>query len=94
MNPSAKQIAKWEAIRAKGERRFILFWGILVFGSISFVAAVALDFLMRRYDKPLWSWLLDFALDLVIVSLIGGVIYGWVIWRFMEWRYARYIRRV
>jgi energy-coupling factor transporter transmembrane protein EcfT len=87
MTQAEKQ--KWEAIRAKGQARYILIEGVLrrgiLSGAIITFALFTVGATTHIYTMPVWVGLTLF----IILSLFFGVCFGALFWHFEEGNYQK-----
>jgi hypothetical protein len=73
---------KWKSMRTKGMAHFILINGVVKMGGALFlVVSVAGNILLRR------QWLAEELVSEATVCLIGGLVFGIVLWLINEMRY-------
>ena len=82
------QVAKWEKTRARGRTRFIVVYGVLLWG-LSTAALMTLVFAVQGQD----DWLLRGLFIFVLFPLIGGPMFGLFLWWWTERRYSRAVDR-
>ena len=78
-----KQRAKWGQTRAKGVWRFVLLYGVLLWGGLMIVARSVIDFF---FSGPRF---LDNLGITVTVSLAAGFVFGWAMWLIGEHKYRK-----
>jgi hypothetical protein len=81
------QAARWESVRRRGRRRFILVEGVLIWGVSGGVLTAIVTHLLGS-PGPLWGGL---AINLVLFPL-GGIGFGKKMWTHGERRYAAWRR--
>ena len=69
-------LLQWLAWSNATEARFILIWGVLAWGG-GMTAWNLTDILQH---PPIWNELI-----LIGVLLLGGFVFGWLMWRFKKW---------
>lgn len=79
---SSKEALLWGRIRSKGKSRFLLIYGVLLFGG----GYCLLDVLISAVLRPEIS-LADYFLFTAAGGVVGGLIFGYLNWRILEWRY-------
>jgi len=82
--PNAVQRERWERMKAKGKKSFVLRVGVLQFGGFMFLAMTLLDF-MQKPAFPRQP--IDYFVQIVIGLLIwpaGGYLFGHFMWRYYE----------
>jgi hypothetical protein len=92
--PTPKQLARWEKIRAQGKWRFVLFWGVFRFGMPFFVISAIFDYPFGYPGAPPWVRLADAALSFIGCSVAGGGGWGFYMWHWCEASYLRRLSRV
>lgn len=76
----------WETIRQKGKKRFILFTGILLWGVPMFVIMT----FFKSHTELNWNWpSFFFILGQLTTWTLGGILYGWFLWKILEKRFQR-----
>ena len=90
-----KHKARWEKIRAKGKRKFILIYGGVMFGLIGTgivgqIFMIAIKFVTNDYNFSFFDK--QFQFDLIpklISSFPVGCLWGWIIWKTTERNYLK-----
>jgi hypothetical protein len=77
-----KQRSKWEKIRAKGKWRFVMLYGVLCFGMLSFVLGGLFGYFFFQSGFDLKRLLPE-----VMGFLVMGFFWGWMMWRINENKY-------
>ena len=83
---------QWEKVRLKGLGRFILKYGILKFALPSVIVTNAvLFYLDHGFDIDYLKHFLtaQCILFLIFSILISGLIFGWFVWNFIEYKYRK-----
>ena len=88
-----KELARWEKVRARGKRRFVLLWGVAAFGGLMFLFTAAADFPSEFSGMPFWFRLADFLTTFVIMGPLLGAVWGLLFWYCMEKRYLKHVRK-
>jgi hypothetical protein len=83
---SRKQMTSWERYRRHGRFRFILIYGVLLWGSLSALIWMGLTWLRAGYGY-LAVVLSSQPLVLPFAFVLGGLIFGFLVWEFNEIRY-------
>ena len=84
--PSEKNIKAWEATRAKGKWHFILIKGVLIWGGLMFLGMGLLYPYLRHSTRAFTLHML--AIN-AVVYLIGGFVFGALVWLLAERNYAK-----
>jgi hypothetical protein len=79
---SAEEREQWEGWRRKGPARFILFYGVVLFGAGFTIAA-----LVNANRQGILTWRVG--LGGVVIWLGAGAFFGWVLWLLKEREYHR-----
>ena len=80
-----KEAARWARARSRGRLRFILVYGVLLFGGIWLVLwaatllTVSEEYFARAFSQPL--------------SLVGAVALGGAAWGFLVWEFCEFLFR-
>ncbi|MBD0380182.1 hypothetical protein [Paenibacillus sedimenti] len=86
-----KQRSKWEKLRAKGKKNFIIFNGVIGWGVPT---AILFTFLMSFMENYSIRFNQDF-FELLIISIvlfpIGGILFGLWVWGWTEKLYRKHI---
>ena len=90
--PTQRQLARWGRIRAGGRTRFVLIWGVLVFGIGLYLLSDGLWYLLNP-DGNLFNssqhWLKVEA-SAFVLHLVGGVLFGLLVWWYSEREYVKH----
>lgn len=78
-----KQRAIWEQTRAKGMWRFVLLYGVLLWGGLMILIRLAFDFF---FSGP--RLLVNLMIHVPILA-VTGFIFGLVLWRIGENKYRK-----
>ena len=86
---SGKSLEKWKSTRAKGAWNFILFRGVLGWGGLMFVIMGVVFPLIEHTPRALTprGLAISFA-----ICLIGGLLWGALVWLCMEWIFRKQLR--
>jgi len=80
----------WSENHKRGKRTYIIYDGILGFGLTMAVIMTLADLLFR---ETTWGdFLTQVGLNFALWP-IGGMIYGWFMWKYMEGRYQKRLER-
>jgi hypothetical protein len=79
----SKFTKRWGLIREKGKARYILVYGVLFWG---IPMLVFMSFITNPFTNGLFS---AAALIHCIVWLIGGLVYGFVMWHYSEYKFTK-----
>ncbi|MDQ2868123.1 MAG: hypothetical protein M3R59_06920 [Verrucomicrobiota bacterium] len=83
-----RSLQRWESLRQKGKRKFIVQNGLLAWGLPMFIF---MTFVFGRSQKyPLTPTLI---LLHASIWALAGVGYGWIVWTFTEKKYQEFVRR-
>ncbi len=83
-----KDLKNWELLRQKGKKRFILITGVLSYGVPMFVV---MTFLVNRDQGHLPP---EVRIGiLLVIWLLGGAAFGWVMWKLNEGRYQKFLAK-
>ena len=89
--PVEQNMQRWETLRSKGMPSFILRYGVLGWGLTTGILFLLYVWSPLSTEPEPFSWLL---MVRVLVSFpIGGIVWGYVMWLFSEWRYQWSQRR-
>jgi len=80
--------AKWESVKSKGKKRFILVDGVLYWGLPMFVL---MTFILNQ--KPERSHPEVFIVISAFIWVFSGALYGWMMWKVVEWQYRKYLKK-
>jgi hypothetical protein len=84
MFPSKEQrIQRWSVTRKKGMGHFILLHGVIRWGVSSAVLFLLINLLIRRIFSLGVDLASDWPLAFVLFP-VGGVLWGWSVWRMFE----------
>jgi hypothetical protein len=75
---------KWADIRARGSRRFIFLAGVLGWGLPVAILWAALTSRMASVEE-----FVTFLIPAIVLFPIGGYVWGLLMWKWMELRFAR-----
>ena len=81
--------AKWERMRARGRRHYILVYGVLVWGLGTGLLGSALHWIEGWPSFHFWP---DFFVNLIVFAL-AGMLFGYWTWRVNESLYWGDVRR-
>ena len=84
-NDMPKNLQRWEKVRQKGQAKFIVQYGIFVWGLLMFVL---MTFLVSRRHYPLTAVVI---LASACSWAVAGAIVGWFVWRISEKRYQKFL---
>ena len=82
-----KDLRRWEEMRKKGKRNFVLVNGLLAWGLPMF--AVMTFFLNKKSERPLTAGLIAIS---AVLWAIGGLCFGLTIWTISERKYQKHLR--
>ena len=77
-----KQRANWERTRSKGMWRFVLLYGVVLFGGLMIV-------LMSVFNMMLGTFAYINLFYTVPIYLLGGFVFGLAVWFVGEYMYGR-----
>jgi hypothetical protein len=83
---SRRQMASWERLRRHGRFRFVLLYGVILFGGLSTVVLMASRWFSGGYEYFEMTFL-SRPLTVVLAGVLGGVAFGFLVWEFNEIRY-------
>jgi hypothetical protein len=83
-----KWAEKWSKTRQMGKRKFVIIYGLLLFGGLYAIMSLALDELFPQEN----SWL-DRPIHAYIFFVFMGLLFGILNWYFAEKRYAKYLKK-
>jgi hypothetical protein len=86
--PNPAQQERWQQMKAKGKKSFILRAGIFRFGGFMFVLMTGIDLLRK---PPFPREVMDYAFDITINLLIwplAGYVFGFCMWHFYEKQFS------
>jgi hypothetical protein len=69
-----RQFVRWSSAT---KLRFILIWGVLVWGGLMVVVNIRS---LTPHNLPIWI-----APILILVVLLGGAVWGWLMWYVARW---------
>jgi hypothetical protein len=75
-------LPKWEVIRKRGKWRFVVMYGVVIFGGLLFVISVAISSLVGSH---FWIRRED-----IIISPLAGLFVGLLAWRRAEKAYWKW----
>lgn len=78
---------KWAVIRARGSRRFIFLAGVLGWGLPVAILWAALTSQMASVEE-----FVSFLIPAIVLFPIGGYVWGLLMWKWLELRFARATR--
>jgi len=78
------EVERWERARRKGGPRFVLIWGVVIYGGGLFLSRVVQLLMANAAGLRMGQ-----ILDLFVWCAVGGLLFGTVMWRLLEWRYKR-----
>jgi hypothetical protein len=90
-----QQRSRWERIRMGGRRRFVLIWGLLVFGVGLYILSGLLWYLVNPEGNQYITnrhWLKVEA-AVFVLHLIGGALFGLLVWWHTEREFLKYAGR-
>lgn len=80
----------WAENHQRGKRAYIIYDGILGFGLTMAIVMTFTDVLFR---EGAWAdFLTQVGLNFIMWP-IGGLCYGWIMWKYMEGRYQKRLER-
>ena len=79
---NTKQMAKWEDIRNKGKRKYIIKYGLIFWGIPMAILVSLLQYLSVGKLNVIMNVIIS-----IIVFLLGGLLYGLIMWTYLEKRY-------
>lgn len=88
-NWTPQDVADWEKIRSKGLLRFILGYGLALFGGILFVL-IAGAVMVLVWNKPQASGIIPVLILIAVVCLLGGLVNSLLTWVMEEKLYAKF----
>ncbi|KGX91628.1 hypothetical protein N781_03875 [Pontibacillus halophilus JSM 076056 = DSM 19796] len=81
------RFAKWEKIREKGKKNYIIYYGVLGWGLsagiLSFILGEVFDHGLNITNYFTGDWLLSLVIGLVSF-LLGGILFGYCMWGISE----------
>jgi hypothetical protein len=88
MSKMAERIDNFEAVQDRiadrsyqlGRRKYILFYGVLIWGGVIFAIMQAVDFLSHGLDLE-GKWLATWLVVSLALSCSFGYLFGWLRWR-------------
>lgn len=86
-----RNLKNWELLRQKGKGRFILITGVLFYGVPMFVI-MTFFVNVASHQTQVMPEAMRVAISLVI-WLLGGAVFGWIMWRLNESRYQKFLAR-
>lgn len=85
MADKPKDIVRWESMRALGRTRYVLQYGVLMWGVPMFFV---MSFVVNRPAQVTPRWIVTSA----ILWALGGAGFGWTMWWISEIKYQRYLQ--
>ena len=83
------RLARWERIKQRGMARFVLVYGVLIWG-VGFGIIFSLAHLLSSEPLPLpWYCFVPLFFGL---SLLGGIFVGLCLWLAVMWNYSRALK--
>jgi len=82
-----KNMRKWETTREKGMGHFILIYGVLIWGGLTGITT----FIILELFDPSSLWLMHLTFNMTLFPL-GGLLWGWLVWRSAEKTYTAWKR--
>jgi hypothetical protein len=80
---TAAEAAKWEKVRGRGKKRYVLVTGVLLWGVVTGIVWSIVMSAVQGWDRlPLYLILA------LILFPIGGIFFGLQMWKILESRYA------
>ena len=83
------RLARWERIRQRGPLRFALIQGVLLYGGLLWLSFAVIAW--SRYSFAEWTHFIGIA---AVGALVGGFLFGILMYFFTMWTYHRYKKRV
>ena len=89
---NAKEAERWARKRTRGRLRFILFYGVLLFGGafLPLWAAMLWLTVSREYFQLVFF---SRAVYLIAVVALAGAVWGFLMWETFEFRFRRYTQK-
>jgi len=84
-----KQRNRWERIRAQGKGRYIILYGVLLWGVPTGLLSIALSTLLPFAGADSRPSLLPITTLSMTLFPLGGIAYGLLVWKLAEWQYHR-----
>jgi thiol:disulfide interchange protein len=84
-----RDVADWEKIRSKGLLRFVLGYGLVLFGGIMFIVLGATATLIR-WNRAQAASLISELVIIAVICLSGGLVNSLVTWAVEEKLYQKY----
>lgn len=92
---TARRRKRWEALRARGRRHYVLVYGVGLFGGCVWLSQVGTQLLLRQFrtynGMPIEN-LLALAIISFSIFLVAGYLYGNWMWAFTERAYQEHLR--
>lgn len=79
-----RKIKTWNEIKNLGLRNFVLKYGVLRFGIPIAILNELLILIFNHKNYSVRAYVLKVGIDLVAFSLVGGIIFGAFMWRFLK----------
>jgi hypothetical protein len=83
---SRKEVASWARHRRHGRFRFVLVYGVILWGSLATLVWVASTWFTTRYEYFAMTFFSQ-PLTLLLTVVLSGVAFGFLVWEFNEIRY-------
>ena len=84
-----RDVADWEKIRSKGLLRFVLGYGLALFGGIMFIVLGGAATLIR-WNRAQAASLISELVIIAVICLLGGLVNSLVTWVVEEKLYQKY----
>jgi hypothetical protein len=88
-NWTPQDVADWEKIRSKGLLRFILGYGLILFGGVMFVL-IAGTVAVLAWDKTNATISIRLMILIAVICLLGGLVNSLITWVMEEKLYAKF----
>jgi hypothetical protein len=87
-----EQRARWEKVRTGGRRRFVLIWGVLVFGVGLYILSDLLWYVLNPQGNQYIPEQRRLGIEVLvfIVHLIIGALFALLVWWHTEREYLKY----
>ena len=87
-----QQKEKWAKVRAKGRFRFVLIYGVLIYGAVFLILGYLCEALFETIRSYVYSVAYvspkpPYFISKIVIALICGALIGFIIWRFNEKAY-------
>ncbi|QWU15322.1 hypothetical protein SAMN04487895_10814 [Paenibacillus sophorae] len=86
-----KQRMKWEQLRSKGKKNFIIYKGILGWGIPTAILFTLFMSFMENYSLIFDKSFVEFFIIAIILFPAGGIVFGLWVWNWTERIYMRNI---